>query len=78
VHSSSSIEPREGTHAHEALVVAAAVAGLGAANFRDDCDIPWQAQNAWLSDDGNSLSMQLVSNYSGPVLDLVAFPLADG
>jgi hypothetical protein len=48
------------------LVVAAAVAGLAAANFRDDCDIPWEPQNAWLSDDGNSLSMRLVSNYSGP------------
>jgi xyloglucan:xyloglucosyl transferase len=53
------------------------VAGLAAANFLDDCDIPWQPQNAWFSDDGNSLSMQLVSNYSGRVLDLVAFPLAD-
>jgi xyloglucan:xyloglucosyl transferase len=54
-----------GSRALLLLVVAAAVASLGVANFRDDCDIPWLPQNAWFSDDGNSLSMQLVSNYSG-------------
>jgi hypothetical protein len=38
------------------LVVAAAVAGLAAGNFRDDCDIPWEPQNAWFSDDGTTPS----------------------
>ena len=47
------------------VAVAAAVAGLAAANFRDDCDIPWEPQNARFTSDGNGLSMSLVSNYSG-------------
>lgn len=46
-------------------VTAAAVAGLAAANFRDDCDIPWEPQNARFTSDGNGLSMALVSNSSG-------------
>jgi xyloglucan:xyloglucosyl transferase len=47
------------------VAVAAAVAGLAAANFRDDCDIPWEPQNAKFTSDGNGLSMSLVSNSSG-------------
>ncbi|KAF8721715.1 hypothetical protein HU200_022888 [Digitaria exilis] len=50
------------------VAVAAAVAGLAAANFRDDCDIPWEPQNARFTGDGNGLSMSLVSNYSGCML----------
>lgn len=57
-----------GSRALLLVAVAAAVAGLAAANFRDDCDIPWEPQNAWFSDDGNDLSLKLVSNYSGLVL----------
>ena len=47
------------------VAVAAAVVGLAAANFRDDCDIPWEPQNARFTSDGNGLSMSLVSNSSG-------------
>ncbi|KAK3156603.1 hypothetical protein QOZ80_2AG0109420 [Eleusine coracana subsp. coracana] len=50
------------------VAVAAAVAGLATANFRDDCDIPWEPQNAWFSNDGNDLSLKLVTNYSGCML----------
>ncbi|EES04929.1 hypothetical protein BDA96_04G135100 [Sorghum bicolor] len=50
------------------VAVAAAVAGLAAANFRDDCDIPWEPQNAKFTSDGNGLSMSLVSNSSGCML----------
>ncbi|OEL36668.1 putative xyloglucan endotransglucosylase/hydrolase protein 12 [Dichanthelium oligosanthes] len=50
------------------VAVAAAVAGLAAANFRDDCDIPWEPQNADFTSDGNGLTMKLVSNYSGCML----------
>lgn len=55
----------EGSRALLLVAVAVAVAGLAAANFRDDCDIAWEPQNAWFSDDGNRLSMKLVSNSSG-------------
>ncbi|KAL6877493.1 hypothetical protein ACP4OV_012708 [Aristida adscensionis] len=50
------------------VAIAAAVAGLAAANFRDDCDIPWEPQNARFSSDGNALSLSLVSNSSGCML----------
>ncbi|KAL6877494.1 hypothetical protein ACP4OV_012709 [Aristida adscensionis] len=50
------------------LVVAAAVASLAGANFRDDCDIPWEPKNARFSNGGNDLSLSLVSNYSGCML----------
>ncbi|TVU32512.1 hypothetical protein EJB05_24243 [Eragrostis curvula] len=59
----------EGSRALLLVAVAAAVAGLAAAgNFQTDCDIPWEPQNAWFSNGGNSLSMKLVSNYSGCML----------
>jgi len=54
------------------VAVAAAVAGLAAANFRDDCDLPWEPQNAKFTSDGNGLSMSLVSNSSGTVLNHIA------
>uniref|UniRef100_A0A0D9VET9 Xyloglucan endotransglucosylase/hydrolase n=1 Tax=Leersia perrieri TaxID=77586 RepID=A0A0D9VET9_9ORYZ len=44
---------------------AAAVIGLAGASFRDECDIPWEPQNARFTDDGSGLSLSLVSNYSG-------------
>jgi xyloglucan:xyloglucosyl transferase len=43
------------------------VVGLAGASFRDECDIPWEPQNARFTDDGNGLSLSLVSNYSGHV-----------
>ncbi|KAL5208696.1 hypothetical protein ABZP36_033131 [Zizania latifolia] len=51
------------------LVFAAAiVVGLAGASFRDECDIPWEPQNARFTDDGSGLSLSLVSNYSGCML----------
>lgn len=47
------------------VVVGAAAVGLAGANFRDECDIPWEPQNARFTDDGNGLSLSLVSNSSG-------------
>lgn len=49
------------------FTAAAAVVGLAGASFRDECDIPWEPQNARFTDDGNGLSLSLVSNYSGHV-----------
>ncbi|KAL6629484.1 hypothetical protein ACP70R_029249 [Stipagrostis hirtigluma subsp. patula] len=58
----------EGSRALLLAMVAAAVAGLAGANFRDDCDITWEPQNARFSNDGNDLSLSLVSKSSGCML----------
>ena len=52
--------------AKAALVAAVALeVGLVGANFRDDCDITWEPQNAKMDEGGNHLTLSLVSNSSG-------------
>ena len=49
-----------------ALVLASALVGLAAGgNFYEECDATWEPQNCWAYDDGNRLSLALVSNSSG-------------
>ena len=48
-----------------ALVAVALEVGLVGANFRDDCDITWEPQNAKMDEGGNHLTLSLVSNSSG-------------
>ncbi|KAG8070489.1 hypothetical protein GUJ93_ZPchr0006g42926 [Zizania palustris] len=51
------------------VVVAAAVVGVAhGGNFYEECDSTWEPQNCWSSDNGNSLSLALVSNYSGSMI----------
>jgi xyloglucan:xyloglucosyl transferase len=51
-----------------ALVAVALEVGLVGANFRDDCDITWEPQNAKMDEGGNHLTLSLVSNSSGCML----------
>ena len=51
-----------------ALVAVALEVGLVGANFRDDCDITWEPQNAKMDEGGNHLTLSLVSNSSGILL----------
>ncbi|GJM90873.1 hypothetical protein PR202_ga07194 [Eleusine coracana subsp. coracana] len=37
-------------------------------NFYDECDATWEPQNCWAYDDGNRLSLALVSNSSGSMI----------
>ncbi|TVU32568.1 hypothetical protein EJB05_24301 [Eragrostis curvula] len=56
-------------HGAIALAFAAAFVGLAAAgNFYDECDATWEPQNCWAYDDGNRLSLALVSNSSGSMI----------
>ena len=49
-----------------AVVLASALVGLAAGgNFYEECDATWEPQNCWAYDDGNRLSLALVSNSSG-------------
>lgn len=56
-----------------ALVFASSVlVGLGAGgSFYEECDATWEPQNCWTYDDGNRLSLALVSSSSGTVIRLV-------
>ncbi|KQJ94399.1 probable xyloglucan endotransglucosylase/hydrolase protein 12 [Brachypodium distachyon] len=51
------------------LVLALQVIGLvSGGNFYEECDATWEPQNCWAYDDGNSLSLALVSNSSGSMI----------
>ena len=56
-----------------ALVFASSVlVGLAAGgSFYEECDATWEPQNCWAYDDGNRLSLALVSSSSGTVIRVV-------
>ncbi|PUZ60974.1 hypothetical protein GQ55_4G229000 [Panicum hallii var. hallii] len=60
--------PAKALVAAVALVAVALEVGLVGANFRDDCDITWEPQNAKMDEGGNHLTLSLVSNSSGCML----------
>jgi xyloglucan:xyloglucosyl transferase len=56
-----------------ALAFASSVlVGLAAGgSFYEECDATWEPQNCWAYDDGNRLSLALVSSSSGTVVRVV-------
>ncbi|CAN6243948.1 unnamed protein product [Urochloa humidicola] len=52
-----------------AVILASVLVGLAAGgNFYEECDATWEPQNCWAYDDGNRLSLALVSNSSGSMI----------
>ncbi|CAL5022613.1 unnamed protein product [Urochloa decumbens] len=52
-----------------AAILASVLVGLTAGgNFYEECDATWEPQNCWAYDDGNRLSLALVSNSSGSMI----------
>lgn len=52
-----------------ALVFASSVlvGPVAGGSFYEECDATWEPQNCWAYDDGNRLSLALVSSSSGTV-----------
>ncbi|KAL6877490.1 hypothetical protein ACP4OV_012705 [Aristida adscensionis] len=51
------------------VLLASVLVGLASAgNFYEECDATWEPQNCWAYDDGNRLSLALVSNSSGSMI----------
>ena len=51
------------------VLALALVLGLASGgNFYEECDATWEPQNCWSYDNGNSLSLALVSNSSGSMI----------
>ncbi|RLN07593.1 putative xyloglucan endotransglucosylase/hydrolase protein 12 [Panicum miliaceum] len=60
---------KQGAASLFAVILASALVGLKAGgNFYEECDATWEPQNCWAYDDGNRLSLALVSNSSGSMI----------